>query len=564
MRRGRDAGGFALWRSAGSRVLKLCGLLVGLGLLAVACKSPDLTIGVPESELRTSAPATTSTTAPPAPPVSATLPEQTTSTSSVAPPAPPDGGDLPVPPPVSVGNGPSEVDPPGGEAVSSTSTSVPSGVETAVVVPGLTSETMKLGVIVDYETGGVADGRSHSAFLAVLSWAEAVNADGGLAGRRVRVGLIDAGLFGHAEALRQVCDGDFFALVGSDALFDQEGLEQLEDPECGLADFPARANSPKRASSSVSFYSVPIPAGVVEAGAMRALAERHPEAVKTAASIFVDFPATVVATEQTREAAMGLGYEFRYDPTVDFDADFAEQAKLLSVLEVSSLIWAGDAFQLAELLSSAAGEGLELQVSCAAACHGAQLTELMAEATEAASERSEGETAEAASELLTWSPYLPPGEEDYSSELAAYRQWLEEVEPGAEPDIRGVAAWSAARLFEEAVLRAVRGGTPSEDFALLSPETLTEAARGIINWNGRGLHSVTHPGRGEGTPCGVVLSVGAEGWERVRPAERGTFDCSEENLFTLEVTAGLGLDPDVQDGAEETEGEGSEGGVEEP
>ena len=50
----------------------------------------------------------------------------------------------------------------------------------------------------------------------------------------------------------------------------------------------------------------------------------------------------------------------------------------------------------------------------------------------------------------------------------------------------------------------------------------------------------------------------------MRPAERGTFDCSEENLFTLEVTAGLGLDPDVQDGVEETEGEGSEGGVEEP
>ncbi len=548
-------------------MLKFCGLLVGLGLLAVACRSPDLTIGVPESELRTSAPATTSTTAPPAPPappVSSTLPEQTTSTSSVTPPAPPGGVDLPVPPPVSIGDGPSEVDPPGGEDVSSTSTSVLSGVETEVVVSGLTSETMKLAVIVDDETGGVADGRSLSAFLAVLSWAESVNAGGGLAGRRVRVGLIDAGLFGHVEALRQVCNGDFFALVGSDALFDEEGLEQLEDPGCGLVDFPARANSPRRASSSVSFYSVPIPAGVVEAGAMRVLAERYPEAVEKAASIFVDFPATVVATEQALEAALGLGYESRYQPTVEFDADFVEQARLLSVLEVSSLIWAGDAFRLAELLSAAAVEGLELQVSCAAACHGVQLTELMAAAVEAASARSEGDTAEAASELLTWSPYLPPGEEDYSSELAAYQQWLEEVEPGAKPDVRGVAAWSAARLFEEAVLRAVRGGTPSEDFALLSPETLTEAARGIINWNGRGLHGVTHPGRGAGTPCGVVLSVSAEGWERVRPVERGTFDCSEENLFTLEVTAGLGLDPDVQDGVEETEGEGSEGGVEEP
>lgn len=538
-------------------MLKLCWLLALLGLTAVACKSPDLTVGVPESELQTTDAPTTSTAAPP-PPVSPPAPEQVTTTSAPTtlttlnapdpPPVPPEEETAPPPPPDE------------GETAPSTSVPAPPAGDPPLEVPGLTSETMKLGVVVDDKTGEVADGRSTSAFLAVLAWAESVNAGGGLAGRRVRVGLIDAGLFGHAEALRQVCDGDFFALVGSDALFDQEGLEQLEDPECGLSDFPARANSPRRASSSVSFFSVPIPAGVVETGAMRMLADRYPDASESAASIFVNFPATVVATEQVFEAALGLGYTFRYEPTVEFDADFAEPVRILSVLEVSSLIWAGDAFRLADLLKAAEAEGLGLRVSCASACHGRRFTELLAEAV--SESLDDDQSAVTTSEIWTWSPYLPPGEEDYSSELTAYRQWLQEVEAGAEPDIRGVAAWSAARLFEEAVMRAVGGGTPSEDFDLLTPETLAEAASVIVNWNGRGLHGVTHPGRGVGTPCGIVLSVTRAGWERVHPAEPGTFDCSAENLFELETTAGLGLGLEGEDVGEGTEDEGSDGSEE--
>ena len=555
MRRGRDAPGLASQRLSQSKVLKLCRLLALLGLTAVACKSPDLTIGVPESELQTTEAPTT--TAPP--PVSSTLPEQVTAASA---PATPTSVNVSEPPPVPTEEETSPVEPPDeGETAPSTSVPAQPEREPRLEVPGLTSETMKLGVVVDDKTGEVADGRSSSAFLAVLAWAESVNAGGGLAGRRVRVGLIDAGLFGHAEALRQVCDGDFFALVGSDALFDQEGLEQLEDPECGLSDFPARANSPGRASSSVSFFSVPIPAGVVETRAMRMLADRYPDASESAASIFVNFPATVVATEQALEAALGLGYMIRYEHTVEFDADFVEPVRILSVLEVSGLIWAGDAFRLVDLLRAAEAEGLGLRVSCASACHGSRFTELLGEAVSESSDGGQG--AATTSEIWTWSPYLPPGEEDYSSELAAYRQWLQEVEPGAQPDIRGVAAWSAARLFEEAVLRAVGGGTPSEDFDLLTPETLAETARVIVNWNGRGLHGVTHPGRGVGTPCGVVLSVTRAGWERVHPAEPGTFDCSAENLFELETTAELGLGLESEDGGDGTEEEGP-GGQEEP
>ncbi len=531
MRQG-PGGAFRFWFVAS---IVLAGVLV-------ACARPDLTVGVPVPELRVVAaegvvaaeeqgdsleapyseqpppapsPDTTQTQSDAAGAVEATEPRQSQAPAAAEPSASPSMSE-----PVSAPS----------------TTSAASRVEAA----GLTDQSIKVGVVVDDETGGVADGRSNSAFLAVLAWAEAVNSEGGLAGRRVRVGLIDAGLFGHHSALAQVCEGDFFAIVGSDALFDDEGAELLSESSCELLDFPARANTPLRAASPITFLSVPTPRGVVESGALRALAERHPEAIKASSAIFVNFPSTVVATEQALEAALAYGFEFVYSPTVGFDVDFSGHAAVISSLGVESLVWAGDEFRLAEFLRAAAAESLDLKVRCAAACHSSRFAALAGKAL------SEGGV-----QILTWSPYLPLGEEAHSPELATYGQWLAEIEPDAVGDLRGVAAWASARLFEEAVRRSVRAGTPGEDFGTLSLQGVADSARGILNWNGFGLHGLTHPGKGEGTPCGVVLSVTADGWERVQPSEPGMFDCSPENLYELVMTAELGLsladDGDPQD-----------------
>jgi len=151
--------------------------------------------------------------------------------------------------------------------------------------------------------------------------------------------------------------------------------------------------------------------------------------------------------------------------------------------------------------------------------------------------------------VLVWSSYLPLREEVYSPELAAYRQWLAAVDPDATPDLQGVAAWSAGRLFEEAVRRAIGAGTPEEDPGLLSPSSVATAAAGIVNWHGHGLHGPSNPGTGEPTPCGVVMGASGGNLFRFHPVVPGTFDCSPENLFVLEATAQLGLDPPAGPGA---------------
>ena len=442
--------------------------------------------------------------------------DQQAAAAPASPPPPPEGSG---PPPAPAAD---ESPPPRSEPADT-----PPDPEPGVKIPGLTTETLRVGVIADVETGGVADGRSRSVHSAMRAWAEAVNAAGGLAGRTVEVVALDAGLFGHEATLVEACAGDIFALVGSDALFDDEGVELLAGPDCNLVDFPARVHSPLRAAAPRTFQATPLSNEAVEVGALRWVADRQPVRIRSTGTFFVDFPVTVIAAERLVEAARGLGFELIYDPSVAIGGDFDPYVGEMIDAGVHHLLWEGDTHRLVDLLASASVAGLSVGVNCGSACHSALFLS------------SAGATADG---VLVWSRYLPLREDVHSPELAAYQQWLAVVDPGATPDLQGVAAWAAGRLFEEAVRRAIRAGTPEEDAAALSRATVAAAASRIVNWHGHGLHGPSNPGPGDPTPCGVVMGVSGGKLFRFHPVEPGTFDCSPENLFDLEATAQLGLD----------------------
>ena len=457
-------------------------------------------------------------------------PEATASPES---PAEPPEGSEPPPAPAADESPPSPPEPP----------EPPPAPAPGVEIPGLTAETLRVGVIADVETGGVADGRSRSVHSAMGAWAEAVNAAGGLAGRTVEVVTLDAGLFGHEATLAEACAGDIFALVGGDALFDDEGVELLREPGCDLVDFPALVHSPRRAAAPRTFQAAPVSNEVADVGALRWVADRQPVRIRSTGTFFVDFPVTVIAAERLVEAARGLGFELIYDPSVAIGDNLDPYVEGMIDAGVHHLLWEGDTQHLVDLLASASAAGLAVGVNCGSACHSALFLE------------SAGETADG---VLIWSRYLPLREEDHSPELAAYRQWLAVVDPEATPDLQGVAAWSAGRLFEEAVRRAIGAGTPEEDPAVLTRATVAAAASRIVNWHGHGLHGPSNPGPGDPTPCGVVMGVSGGKLFRFHPVEPGTFDCSPENLFDLEATAQLGLDLPAEPGSSEAPSSSSE------
>ncbi len=397
--------------------------------------------------------------------------------------------------------------------------------------PGVTADQIRLGVIIDVGGGPVSDRISASAAEAVEAWALAVNGQGGLAGREVVVERIptDPLLADHAEAIDRACNLDLFALVGSSAIFDDAGLDQLQSPACGLPDFPATVSTIERLESEVTTAPNPIHSTMWSAGWARYYEETRPRAVTRAATMLLDFPVTVVTGERMIEAATAQGFEFVYRPEIAFDTDFTAEVSELADAGAAMLTWRNDGDRLVELLAQLAEQDVELTVDCGQACYAPAWVEL-------AGPLGEG--------VEVWLPTLPVEDAAVAPELLRYLFQLGAAHGQAEPTSAGILAWSAALLFEEAVNTAIGAGTADYDPDSLTRVGVLAAADEITEWDGRGLHGVANPAAGVPSPCFVNLTLRNGSWERTHPDRRGSLDCEPENLVALTATSTLGAEED--------------------
>lgn len=395
--------------------------------------------------------------------------------------------------------------------------------------PGLTAEEIRIGVIYDVGGGPIADELAESAPQAIEAWADDINRrESGLAGRTIVVERIPTSplLADHAEAIDLACGRDLFALVGSTALFDNEGIDQLESPDCGLPDFPSVVSSFERLRSSVTTVSNPITANTWSAGWARYYVEAAPEATANAATMLLDLPVTVVTGSRMIEAATAQGFEFVYGPQVAFDTDYVEEVGELADIEPGLLAWPSDAGRLLSVLRELDAQAVDIPiVNCGQSCYS----------------RSWVETAGVLGDgVSVWLATHPLEEGDLSTELNRYIFFLGGAHPGAAPTATGVNAWASALLFEEAVRIAVGEDTPDYDPASLTRAGVLGAARNITSWDARGLHGVANPAERIPSSCFVLMTLTDGVWERTFPERRGEFDCAPENLVNLTITAGSG------------------------
>ena len=443
-------------------------------------------------------------------------------------------------------------------------------------IPGIGEEVIRIGVIADADTENAVTGGSEAAWLAMRAWAQAVNSSGGLGGRNVEVVLINANVFDHRAAIREACASDIFALVGSYALFDGDGVDLLNDESCRLPDFPAAALSPDRRESPVTFVSNPTSNVFGQAGPAQFLSERYPEAAAEVGTILLDLPVAFYQAQRDIEAATAGGFGFAFQTTAEVvGEDYDALATALLDNGIRAVSWSADGGRLLELLK--AWERLMEQLPTfgfgeseeALETPGDEPASSPEDESEPAPEESptEEETvveeqptggeffvlcsadcytqswAEPAGELETnvWVsigmlPFEEPGD---NVELVRYVLFLrEEVDEEAEVDLVGLSSWASALLFEEAVNRAMftSGGG-------LTRELVIEAARTITEWDGRGLHGPTNPAEGIPSPCFMLVSPTPSGWIRRHPAAQGTMDCDPDNLVELVESASLGVDP---------------------
>lgn len=395
--------------------------------------------------------------------------------------------------------------------------------------PGLTDDVIRIAVIADVTSGDIGDQVFLPAWHGIDAWATFVNQFGGLAGRTVEVEFIDSAVVLHAEAIETVCTGDFFAVVGSQAIFDGDGAERLE--ECGIPDFPAVAYSQERRASEVTYLPNPLLNDIVQVGPLGWLAERSPQAAEAASTFFTGIGTFDVEVDRLVEAALSVGYEFVFDPTIEPGEDLIPIAQTMAEVEVRAVQWLGTTQRLVDLLTAIREVEVPVEfVHCERLC--------FADALAAGGDAAVGVT--------TWLPHVPLTETEENAELTAYAFSLN-VSAGddevREPHPAGVASWAAGRLFETAVRLAIGETTVTENPDRLTREAVLAAAGQINDFTANELYAEpSNPARGIPTPCFVLVRFDGARWQRLHPAEPGTADCTATNLLLLTETGELGVD----------------------
>ncbi len=399
--------------------------------------------------------------------------------------------------------------------------------------PGVTADTIRIGVIAD--VGGTAElGAENNlgAFEAVDAWAATVNATGGMAGgRTIEVVRFDSQVVRHAEQIDLACNSDVFALVGSAALDDGAGLDQLTSAECALPDFPAAASTVERLRSSGTFVSNPIAGQIWNAGWARWYHDTYPAAVDEAATVLFSFPPAQVNGERMIEAASAQGFEFVARPTADPGTDFAAEVEEFVDEGARALVWRNSANRLLGLLDElGSGRSRFRVVDCGQACYSRTWVD---------------EAGRLGNGVSVWLPILPFEDAEFSPELARYLFALPTVHPDAVPTVVGVEAWAAGLLFQEAVERSLGTGTADYDPDSISRAGVIAAARTITEWDANGLQGVANPAEAIPSPCFTLLTLDDGMWDRTFPARRGAMNCRPENLVELQFTEDLDSTPDV-------------------
>ena len=222
-------------------------------------------------------------------------------------------------------------------------------------ISGVSDESIRIGVIADGSSGNAVTGGSEAAWLAMRAWAQAVNSSGGLGGRDVEVVLIDTNVFDHRAAIREACESDIFALVGSYALFDGDGVDLLNDESCRLPDFPAAALSPARRESPVTFVSNPTSNVLWQAGPAQYLSERFPAAAASVGTVVLDLPVAFYRAQRDIEAATAGGFDFAFQSTAEVvGEDYDALVSAMLEAGVLGISWSADSSRLMQLLEARA------------------------------------------------------------------------------------------------------------------------------------------------------------------------------------------------------------------
>jgi ABC-type branched-subunit amino acid transport system substrate-binding protein len=251
---------------------------------------------------------------------------------------------------------------------------------------------------------------------------------------------------------------------------------------------------------------LPNPGDRYNVGAYRVLAEQFPDAAASSGTIYADLDSVIFQRDRVVDALEQIGHEFVYDArhNVLGEANWAPFAAAIQEAGVDFFQFVGEGDNFALLLQAMEEVGYRPE-------------EMLLETN--FYDQTFLETAGGSAEgVYVRTPFWPFEEADQNPATQQYLDLVQAID-GKVAQL-GAQAMSAWALFAQ----SARDCDREDD---LTRTCVLDAAAGVTDWTGGGLHAPTTPGENEPTPCTIILQVQDGAFIRSHPEDG--YDCGEES-----------------------------------
>ena len=391
------------------------------------------------------------------------------------------------------------------------------GTATGATANGVTDSSVTIGFGDDagYAAAPGLDKEMSDAMKAMISWC---NDQGGINGRKIIGNYYDAKVLQVTQAMTQACNDKVFMLVGQGWVLDA-GQEQIRIG-CKLSTIPSYAVATAFAHGSGMVQAIPGPGDEVPASAAFELAKMFPDAVKKAAFVFAEFPATRETRDKYAAAFPRAGWGFLgCDQIYNIagESDWKPIASNLKACGVQTVVWVGSAQpNLENFLAGSKQVGFAPQ---------AWLTD--SNQYEAEFATWNGQNAGAGDNVFVRLAAVPF---ELASQVPAVQQYMTLItKSSGKIALLGEQATSAFLLWASGVKSCGSNVTA---------KCVLDSAAAQKGWTAGGLHTPTNPGTNDAPSCGLLVRLQGSAFVKVAPT--GTlFDCDDRYVIKGITTTAL-------------------------
>jgi ABC-type branched-subunit amino acid transport system substrate-binding protein len=383
---------------------------------------------------------------------------------------------------------------------------------------GVTDTSITIGYGDDrgYSAAPGLDKEMSDAMKAIIGWC---NQRGGINGRTIVGNDYDAKVLQVTQVMTQACNDKVFMLVGQGFVLD-DGQETLRI-KCKLSSVPGFAVSTAFAHGSGVEEPIPAAGDEVSASSAFEIAQMFPDAVKKAALVFAEFPATRETRDKAAAAYPKAGWSFlNCDQiyNVAGESDWKPLASNLKSCGVEAVVWVGSPDPNMENFLNAAR-----QVGFAPKAWATDPNQYTA-----AFAKWNGQNGGAGNNVYVRMTGVPF---ELAGDVPAVKQYVNLVtKEGGTTGLLGEQATSSFLLWATGVKACGSNVTATCVLDQIAKQQ---------NWTGGGLHVPADPGANSAPDCGMLLKLDGAKWVKVEPTGNHLFDCNPKYRVTGITTNAL-------------------------